>query len=63
MPDASMGATAASLLLDIAGNDAPQRHLELSCTLRRGGTVRNLDKSRTAAPVGRGGSEFRTEAL
>jgi DNA-binding LacI/PurR family transcriptional regulator len=43
MPDASMGTTAASLLLDIAENAAPERHLELAYSLRRGGTVRNLN--------------------
>ena len=40
MPDASMGAAAASLLLDIAENAAPARHLEVAHSLRRGGTVR-----------------------
>jgi DNA-binding LacI/PurR family transcriptional regulator len=40
MPDASMGATAASLLLDMAENAAPARHLHVAYTLRRGGTVR-----------------------
>jgi DNA-binding LacI/PurR family transcriptional regulator len=43
MPDASMGTTAASLLLDIAENAAPERHLELAYSLRRGGTVRHLN--------------------
>jgi DNA-binding LacI/PurR family transcriptional regulator len=42
MPDASMGATAASLLLDIAENAAPARHLRVAYTLRKGGTVRDL---------------------
>jgi DNA-binding LacI/PurR family transcriptional regulator len=56
MPDLSMGATAASLLLDIVENDAPLRHLELSHALRAGGTVRNLQKDETAAPMGCGGS-------
>ncbi|MDF1632435.1 substrate-binding domain-containing protein [Mycoplana sp. MJR14] len=40
MPDASMGTTAASLLLDIAENGAPPRHFALDHLLRRGGTVR-----------------------
>ncbi|MBB3593910.1 DNA-binding LacI/PurR family transcriptional regulator [Rhizobium sp. BK529] len=56
MPDLSMGATAASLLLDIVENDAPLRHLELSHALHAGGTVRNLGKDETAAPEGCGGS-------
>ena len=51
MPDLSMGATAASLLLDIVENNAPLRHLELSHALRPGGTVRNLQKEETAAPL------------
>jgi len=42
MPDASMGAAAASLLLDIAENAAPARHLDIAYTLRRGGTVRAI---------------------
>ncbi|MGO8565186.1 substrate-binding domain-containing protein, partial [Rhizobium ruizarguesonis] len=42
MPDASMGATAASLLLDMAENAAPARHLDVAYTLRRGGTVRTI---------------------
>jgi DNA-binding LacI/PurR family transcriptional regulator len=42
MPDASMGAAAASLLLDIAENAAPPRHLEMAYTLRRGGSVRAI---------------------
>jgi DNA-binding LacI/PurR family transcriptional regulator len=42
MPDASMGAAAASLLLDIASNAAPPRHLEVAHSLRRGGTVRAI---------------------
>jgi len=42
MPDASMGATAASLLLDMAENAAPARHLEIPYLLRRGGTVRDI---------------------
>ncbi|CDZ72415.1 Transcriptional repressor, LacI family [Neorhizobium galegae bv. orientalis] len=40
MPDASMGAAAASLLLDMAENAAPARHLDVAYVLRRGGTVR-----------------------
>jgi DNA-binding LacI/PurR family transcriptional regulator len=40
MPDASMGAAAASLLIDMAENAAPARHLEVAHMLRRGGTVR-----------------------
>ncbi len=42
MPDASMGAAAASLLLDIAENAAPPRHLQVAHSLRRGGTVRAI---------------------
>jgi DNA-binding LacI/PurR family transcriptional regulator len=42
MPDASMGAAAASLLLDIAENAALPRHLEVAHSLRRGGTVRAI---------------------
>ncbi len=42
MPDASMGATAASLLLDMAENAAPARHLDVAYVLRRGGTVRAI---------------------
>jgi DNA-binding LacI/PurR family transcriptional regulator len=42
MPDASMGAAAASLLLDIAENAAPPRHLEVAYSLRRGGSVRAI---------------------
>lgn len=42
MPDASMGAAAASLLLDMAENAAPARHFELAHMLRRGGTVRAI---------------------
>ncbi|TCL68098.1 substrate-binding domain-containing protein [Rhizobium sp. BK251] len=43
MPDASMGATAASLLLDMAEKAAPARHLDVAYQLRRGGTVRDLN--------------------
>ncbi|APO73659.1 LacI family transcriptional regulator protein [Rhizobium etli 8C-3] len=44
MPDASMGAAAASLLLDIAENAAPPRHLQVDYSLRRGGTVRAISE-------------------
>jgi DNA-binding LacI/PurR family transcriptional regulator len=40
MPDATMGAAAASLLIDMADNAAPPRHLVLGHSLRQGGTVR-----------------------
>ncbi|SEH84958.1 transcriptional regulator, LacI family [Rhizobium tibeticum] len=42
MPDASMGTTAASLLLDMAENAAPARHFDIDYCLRRGGTVRAI---------------------
>lgn len=42
MPEGSMGAAAASLLLDMAENAAPARHLRVEHRLRAGGTVRNL---------------------
>ncbi|WP_117190160.1 substrate-binding domain-containing protein [Rhizobium terrae] len=42
MPDASMGAAAASLLLDMAENAVPARHLDIAYMLRRGGTVRAI---------------------
>lgn len=42
MPDVSMGAAAASLLLDIAENHAPARHLDIPFTMRAGGTVRAI---------------------
>jgi DNA-binding LacI/PurR family transcriptional regulator len=42
MPDASMGITAASLLLDIAENGAAHRHLELDWAFRKGGTVSSV---------------------
>jgi len=42
MPDVSMGAAAASLLLDIAENGAPARHLDVPFTMRPGGTVRAI---------------------
>ncbi|MCF3639286.1 substrate-binding domain-containing protein [Rhizobium sp. TRM95111] len=40
MPDASMGAVAASLLIDMTENGAPSRHLQMGFTLRQGETVR-----------------------
>ncbi len=43
IPDATMGAAAASLLLDMAENAAPPRHLTVPYRLRPGKTVRNLD--------------------
>jgi len=42
MPDASMGAVAASLLLDIAERGAIPRHLQVGFTLKPGGTVRSV---------------------
>ncbi|MFJ6328266.1 MULTISPECIES: substrate-binding domain-containing protein [unclassified Rhizobium] len=42
IPDGTMGAAAASLLLDMAENAAPPRHLIVPYRLRPGGTVRNL---------------------
>lgn len=45
MADASMGATAASLLLDIAENSAAPRHLTLGYKLHVGGTVRPIDQA------------------
>ncbi|MGO7675428.1 transcriptional regulator, partial [Rhizobium ruizarguesonis] len=36
------GATAASLLLYMAENAAPARHLDVAYTLLRGGTVRAI---------------------
>lgn len=42
MPDTTMGAAAASLLLDMAENAAPPRHLVLSHTLRQGGTAQAI---------------------
>ncbi|KPF41278.1 substrate-binding domain-containing protein [Rhizobium sp. AAP43] len=45
MTDASMGATAASLLLDIAENAAVPRHLTLGYRLNVGGTVRRIDQA------------------
>ncbi|GGA86384.1 LacI family transcriptional regulator [Brucella endophytica] len=43
MPDATMGAAAASLLLDMAENAAPARHLMVPYRFRVGGTVRDLN--------------------
>ncbi len=40
MPDLTMGAAAASLLLDMAEKAAPPRHLQVAHRLRQGGTVR-----------------------
>lgn len=45
MADASMGATAASLLLDIAENSAAPRHLSLGYKLHVGGTVRQIHQA------------------
>jgi DNA-binding LacI/PurR family transcriptional regulator len=42
MPDVSMGAAVASLLLDMAENGAAPRHLEIPFRLRPGGTVRPI---------------------
>jgi DNA-binding LacI/PurR family transcriptional regulator len=42
MPDATMGAAAASLLLDIAENAAAPRHMQVAHRLRPGGTVRDI---------------------
>ncbi|MBN8954697.1 MULTISPECIES: substrate-binding domain-containing protein [unclassified Rhizobium] len=42
IPDGTMGAAAASLLLDMAENAAPPRHLTVPYRMRAGGTVRNL---------------------
>lgn len=46
MPDATMGAAAASLLLDMAVNAAVPRQLQVAHRLRRGGTVRNITQDR-----------------
>jgi DNA-binding LacI/PurR family transcriptional regulator len=43
IPDATLGAAAASLLLDIAENAAPPRHLTAPWRLRVGGTVRDIN--------------------
>jgi len=43
IPEVTMGAAAASLLLDMAENAAPPRHLTVPYRLRPGGTVRNLN--------------------
>ncbi|QEE43766.1 LacI family DNA-binding transcriptional regulator (plasmid) [Rhizobium sp. WL3] len=45
MADASMGATAASLLLDMAANSAVPRHLTLGYKLNPGGTVRQAPQT------------------
>lgn len=45
MADASMGTTAASLLLDIAENGAEPRHLSMGYKLKPGGTVRSINQS------------------
>ncbi len=42
IPDGTMGAAAASLLLDMAENAAPPRHLSVAYRMRAGGTVRDL---------------------
>jgi DNA-binding LacI/PurR family transcriptional regulator len=42
IPDATMGAAAASLLLDMAENAAAPRHLQVAHRLRPGGTVRDI---------------------
>ncbi|MDL2407177.1 substrate-binding domain-containing protein [Rhizobium calliandrae] len=42
IPEVTMGAAAASLLLDMAENAAPSRHLTVPYRLRPGGTVRDL---------------------
>ncbi|RCS24509.1 LacI family DNA-binding transcriptional regulator [Phyllobacterium salinisoli] len=42
LPDATMGAAAASLLLDMAENGAMPRQLQVAHRLRRGGTVRDI---------------------
>jgi len=42
IPDGTMGAAAASLLLDMAENAAPPRYLTVPYRLRAGGTVRDL---------------------
>nr|WP_299496917.1 substrate-binding domain-containing protein [uncultured Rhizobium sp.] len=44
MADASMGTTAASLLLDIAENGAEPRHLSMGYRLKPGGTVRSINQ-------------------
>lgn len=44
IPDATMGAAAASLLLDMAENAAAPRHLQVAHRLRHGGTVRHIRK-------------------
>lgn len=42
LPDATMGAAAASLLLDMAENAAAPRHLQVPHRLRHGGTTRDI---------------------
>lgn len=42
MPDATMGAAAASLLLDMAENAVAPRHLQVAHRIRPGGTVRDI---------------------
>ncbi|NKN36064.1 substrate-binding domain-containing protein [Agrobacterium sp. a22-2] len=42
MPDATMGAAAASLLLDMAENAVAPRHLQVAHRLRSGGSVRDV---------------------
>lgn len=42
IPDATMGAAAASLLLDMAENAVAPRHLQVAHRLRTGGTVRDI---------------------
>lgn len=43
IPEVTMGAAAASLLLDMAENGAPPRHLTVPYRLRPGGTVRDFN--------------------
>ncbi|MBW8321068.1 MAG: substrate-binding domain-containing protein [Rhizobium sp.] len=56
MADASMGATAASLLLDIAENSAAPRHLTLGYKLNTGGTVRRIGVRSSSPQRGEGGA-------
>ncbi|MNT71860.1 hypothetical protein D3C72_2103960 [compost metagenome] len=56
MADASMGATAASLLLDIAENSATPRHLTLGYKLNAGGTVRRIGVRSSSPQRGEGGA-------
>lgn len=46
MPDATMGAAAASLLLDMAENAVAPRHMQVAHRLRPGGTVRDISGDR-----------------